>query len=145
MMDLHSARSSFLTIFLITILSLVHFSAPAQTNTAPSAKTSPAQAANLKAADAAFRAGSAAYQQNDLSTAHTQFAKVVHLTPNVAAGHAAFGTVLLAEGNPHAAAIELEQAHGLDPHDANAILNLALAYAQLHAYPKSVAMFELTE
>src|SRR3954471_24597672 len=33
----------------------------------------------VKAADTAFRAGSEAYQRNDLRTAHTEFAKVVHL------------------------------------------------------------------
>ncbi len=72
-------------------------------------------AANLKAADDAFRAGSIAYQQNDLRTAHAQFAKLVQLAPNVAAGHTAFGTVLLAEGNARAAVAELEHARKLDP------------------------------
>jgi protein O-GlcNAc transferase len=145
MMHLQPDRSSLSTILLTAIVWLVHVSAPGQTNAAPSAKTDPATVANLKAADAAFRAGSAAYQQNDLSTAHTQFAKVVHLAPNVAAGHTAFGTVLLAEGNPHEAATELEHAHKLDPHDPNATLNLALVYSQLRAYTKSVAMFELVD
>lgn len=142
-MRLHPAHSSLLPIFFTAILLLAHAETSAQTNATPSAKSSPAPVANLKAADAAFRAGSAAYQQNDLPTAHAQFAKVVHLTPNVAAGHTAFGTVLLAEGNPHAAAAELEQARKLDPHDTNATLNLAVAYEQLHAYTKSVTMFDL--
>jgi protein O-GlcNAc transferase len=145
MMHLYPARSSLLSFFLTAILLFLHFEALAQTNTTPSAKATPASTANLKAADAAFRAGSAAYQQNDLPTAHAQFAKLVHLAPNVAAGHSAFGTVLLAEGDAHAAVAELEQARKLDPHDSNATLNLALAYAQLHTYAKSVMMFELAD
>ena len=122
-MHRHPARSSLLPLFLTAILSLLHIEALAQTNTTASQpKPTPTSAANLKAADAAFRAGSAAYQQNDLPTAHAQFAKLVHLAPNVAAGHTAFGTVLLAEGNAHAAAAELEQARKLDPQDINATL-----------------------
>src|SRR5277367_30826 len=66
---------------------------------------------NLKAADAAFRAGSAAYQRNDLHAAHVEFAKLVKLAPTVAAGHAAYGTVLLAEGDLRSAVTELELAH----------------------------------
>ena len=144
-MHLHPARSSLLSFFLTAILSFLHIAALAQTNTTSSAKATPASTANLKAADVAFRAGTAAYQQNDLPTAHAQFAKLVHLAPNVAAGHSAFGTVLLAEGDAHAAVTELEQARKLDPHDSNATLNLALAYAQLRAYTKSVTMFELAD
>lgn len=144
-MHCRPARSSLLPVFLTAMLSLLHAGAPAQTNATSSAKPSPATSANLKAAEAAFRAGSAAYQQNDLPTAHAQFAKLIHLAPNVAAGHTAFGTVLLAEGNARAAAAELERARQLDPHDNNATLNLALAYAQLHAYAKSIAMFELAD
>ena len=71
----------------------------------------PAASARLKSADEAFRAGSAAYLQNDLRLAHAQFAKVVQLAPGVAAGHSAFGTVLLAEGDARSAATQLELAH----------------------------------
>lgn len=98
---------------------------------------------NLHAADVAFRAGSAAYMRNDLRTAHAEFAKLVRLAPNVAAGHAAFGAVLLAEGNADAAITQLKRARKLDPTDTSAILNLALAYSQLHKYADSVAMFQL--
>ena len=143
-MHFYPARSPLRSILFATTLSLFHSNAFAQTTANPSTKTSPTNA-NVKAAEAAFRAGSAAYQQNDLTTAHAQFAKVVHLAPNVATGHTAFGTVLLAEGDAHAAVDELEQARKLDPHDINATLNLALAYAQLHAYTKSVTMFELAD
>ena len=72
-----------------------------------------------------------------------QFAKLVQLAPKVAAGHTAFGTVLLAEGDARSAAIQLQLAHSLDPQDTGAILNLALAYSQLHDYSKSVKMFQL--
>jgi protein O-GlcNAc transferase len=144
MMHRRPAHSPLLPVFLTAMLSL-HVGAPAQTNATSSAKPNSATSNNLKAAEAAFRAGSAAYQQNDLPTAHAQFAKLVHLVPNVAAGHTAFGTVLLAEGNARAAVAELEQARQLDPHDINATLNLALAYAQLHAYPKSISIFELVD
>ncbi len=118
--------------------------ANAQTSTAKS-HASADQSENLKAADAAFRAGSAAFQQNDLHTAHMQFAKLVRLAPQIAAGHTAFGTVLLAEGDPHSAAAQLELARKLDPTDINAALNLALAYVQLRDNAKAVAMFELAD
>ena len=98
---------------------------------------------NLQAADAAFRAGSEAYARNDLRTAHAEFAKLVRLAPGVAAGHSAFGTVLLAEGDVQAAATELELAHKLDPKDTTAILGLAMAYSQLREYEQSAAMFQL--
>src|ERR1700721_4736031 len=93
MIQRHTARSSLLTAFLAVVLSWLHVDAPAQTAT-HSAKTDPNSAADLKAADAAFRAGSAAYQRNDLRTAHAEFATLVQLAPSVAAGSTAFGQVL---------------------------------------------------
>ena len=101
--------------------------------------------ARLKLAEEAFRAGSAAYLQNDLHSAHMQFAKLVELAPEVAAGHSAFGTVLLAEGDASSAVVQLQLAHSLDPQDAGAILNLAQAYSQLRDYAKSVEMFQLLD
>jgi protein O-GlcNAc transferase len=116
--------------------------AQAQTSTAPASQKTPSEA-RLRLADEAFRAGSAAYLRDDLQTAHLQFAKLVQLAPKVAAGHTAFGTVLLAEGDARSAAIQFQLAHSLDPQDTGAILNLALAYSQLHDYAKSVRMFRL--
>src|SRR5260370_27879595 len=84
---------------------------------APNQKPSATSSANLKTADTAFRAGSAAYQRNDLRTAHAEFAKLVKLAPTVAVGHAALGTGLLAAGAALAAATELELAHKLAPTD----------------------------
>ena len=114
-----------------------------QSRTQAPATTTPTD--NVRAADTAFRAGSAAYQQGDLHTAHVQFARVVHLTPKVAAGHAALGTVLLAEGDARAATTELEQAHRLDPGDTNSSLNLALAYTRLGESGKAIPLFELVD
>src|ERR1700757_3082658 len=74
-------------------------------------------ASDQTAATEAFRAGRAAMEQNDLTLAHAEFAKVVKLAPNVAAGHSALGAVLYAEGKPSAAVPELEKAHSLDPKD----------------------------
>jgi tetratricopeptide (TPR) repeat protein len=119
--------------------------APAQTSTPPAANPTASAGEKLKLADEAFRAGSAAYLRNDLHTAHIQFAKVVQLAPAIAAGHTAFGTVLLAEGDARSAVKQLELARGLDPRDAGAALNLALAYSQLGNYAKSVQMFQLLE
>src|SRR5271166_519909 len=95
----------------------------------------------VQSADAAFRAGHAAMSQNDLALAQSEFAKVVQLVPQVAAGHSALGAVLYAEGNPAAAVPELERAHTLDPKDDTATLNLALSYAQLGAYNKALPLF----
>jgi tetratricopeptide (TPR) repeat protein len=144
-MHRHDARSRLLPLLLIAILPALRLDSSAQTNNVPSAKPNPSTTANLQAADEAFRAGSAAYQRNDLPTAHAQFARLVHLAPNVATGHTAYGTVLLAEGNARAAAAELEQARKLDPHDTNAALNLALAYTQLRAYSNAIEVFRLLE
>ena len=138
-MQFFPARS----LFLYGVIAAIPLLALAQTSTAPAASPMTSSDARLKSASEAFRAGSAAYLQNDLHTAHIQFAKLVQLAPEVAAGHSAFGTVLLAEGDARSAAIQLQLAHSLDPQDTGAILNLALAYSQLHDYAKSVQMFQL--
>ncbi len=109
--------------------------APPQPSAAPDQAT-------VQSANEAFRAGHAAMEQNNLVLAHTEFAKVVQLLPQVAAGHSALGAVLYAEGNPSAAVPELEQAHSLDPSDTTATLNLALSYSQLSAYNKALPLFQ---
>jgi tetratricopeptide (TPR) repeat protein len=140
-MQFFQARSLLLYGVIAAVLPL----AQAQTAAAPDAGSKTSTNARLKLAEEAFRAGSAAYLRNDLHSAHIQFAKLVELAPGVGAGHTAFGTVLLAEGDFHAAVTQLELARKLDPHDANATLKLALAYSQLHDYAKSVEMFQLLE
>src|SRR5438876_4617729 len=133
------------SLFLLGITAAMLPLAQAQTSAAPAGNPKTSASAKLKLADEAFRAGSAAYLRNDLHSAHLQFAKVVQLAPGVAAGHTAFGTVLLAEGDARSAVKQLELARGLDPPDAGATLNLALAYSRLHDYVKSVQMFQLLE
>ncbi len=91
--------------------------AQAQTVAAPATTATTPTSENLKSAEDAFRAGSAAYLQDDLPSAHIQFAKLVQLAPEVAAGHTAFGTVLLAEGDVNSAIAQLELAHRLDSQD----------------------------
>lgn len=117
----------------------------AQAPGAPPAHPVSSETARRKAADEAFRAGSAAYRQNDLHVAHVQFARVVQLAPDVAAGHNAFGTVLLAEGDARAAVAQLDTAHRLDPHDTGVMLNLALAYSQLRNYTNAVKLFQILD
>src|SRR5271170_5009774 len=111
--------------------------ASSQANTSPATPNQDV----VQSADAAFRAGHAAMDQNNLALAHAEFAKVVQLVPQVAAGHSALGAVLYAEGNPAAAVTELEQAHSLDPKDDTATLNLALSYSALGAYDKALPLF----
>ena len=117
----------------------------AQTTPTPADPAPTATSDRVKEAEEAFRAGSAAYLENDLLSAHIQFAKVVKLAPEVAAGHSAFGTVLLAEGDLTYAADQLEVAHKLAPQNSDATLNLAITYSQLHQYQKSVQMFQLLD
>jgi tetratricopeptide (TPR) repeat protein len=119
--------------------------ARAQTASMPAAPAPTTTSDRVKEAEDAFRAGSAAYLQNDLLSAHIQFAKVVKLAPEVAAGHSAFGTVLLAEGDLAYAADQLELAHRLAPQNSDATLNLAITYSQLHQYQKSAQMFHLLD
>ena len=131
----------------LLIFSLLAIIPPARAQTAsmPAAPAPTTTSDRVKEAEDAFRAGSAAYLQNDLLSAHIQFAKVVKLAPEVAAGHSAFGTVLLAEGDLAYAADQLELAHRLAPQNSDATLNLAIAYSQLHQYQKSVQMFQLLD
>src|SRR5262245_50114051 len=107
--------------------------------------TSSPRPAAIQTADAAFRAGYAALMRKDLAVAHSEFAKVVHLAPQLATGHSAFGAVLLAEGNNAAAIIELEKAHTLDPRDNNAAINLATAYSRHNSFQQSVTLFRTLE
>ena len=78
-------------------------------------QTAKPSSAQLQAADVAFRAGYAAFMRNDLRSAHAEFAKAVRLAPNIAPAHSAFGTVLLAEGDAHAAAASQRRRNGPSP------------------------------
>ncbi len=101
-----------------------------------------APTSTMQSADAAFKAGTAALAQNDLAKAHQEFAKVVRLAPNVAAGHGALGAVMLAEGDVPGAIAELEKAHVLDASDNSTSINLAIAYSRQKAYQQSVDIFQ---
>lgn len=98
-------------------------------------------AQQTQTADAAFRAGYSAMAAGELGKADAAFAKTVRLTPKVAAGHSAYGAVLLAEGKSVAAVSELELAHRLDAKDAAATENLAAAYTAQGRYAEAVAAF----
>lgn len=99
------------------------------------------QNANVPAAEAAFRDGLAASERNDLRSARFNFEKAVRLAPNVAAGHAALGSVLLSLGDLSEAVRELEIANRSDHSDQSTLLNLILAYSYSHEYAKSIAAY----
>ncbi len=103
---------------------------------APTAKSGP-----IEAADAAFREGYAAAQRGNLPAARTSFAKAARLAPQVAAGHAALGSVLLALGEPAAAVPELEAAHRLDHSDKSTLVNLCVAYSKTRDYINTIAAY----
>ncbi len=119
----------------------------AQTKTSGSspqpARTPGSQA--LHSAQQAFEAGSAAFARHDLAEAHRDFLRVVTLAPKVAAGHTAYGSVLLEEGDVSSARTQLELAHSLDPQDTSAQLNLALLYARIQEYSKALPLFRSLE
>jgi tetratricopeptide (TPR) repeat protein len=100
-----------------------------------------AQTANVQQADRLFREGSAAFAAENYPLAHADFAKLVRLVPQVAAGHTAYGAVLLAEGQTEAAVKELERARKLDPEDATAALNLGVGYRRLDRNAEAVRAF----
>ena len=89
----------------------------------------------------AFREGYAAAQRGDLIRAQADFAQVVRLMPNVAAGHTAYGKVLLAQDNLAAALTELQTAHRIDPSDAIAIGGLAEIYSRQGHFKDSVSLW----
>lgn len=98
--------------------------------------------ASLRAVDLALRDGSAALQRHDFKTAEFQFAKVVRLSPEIAAGHSAYGSALLALGRLQDATHELETAHRIDPAEPSAMLNLAYAYEQGGKTQNALAMYD---
>lgn len=99
----------------------------------------------LQQADAYYRAGLAALNNNDLKTAQVKFEAVVRLEPELELGHSALGAVLVREGKWAAGIRELEKALAIKPADDAAQLNLALAYADSGAYAKAVPLFAQAE
>ncbi len=88
-----------------------------------------------------FQQGSSAFSRGDLTGAHTAFARLITLAPRVAAGHAAYGSVLVAQGNLHEATKELTLARQLDPHELQPTITLAVARSRLGEYDAAVALF----
>jgi protein O-GlcNAc transferase len=112
-----------------------------------SAKSISAQqpSAGLKEADADYRAGVQALSRNDLNTALDDFQKVVHLAPSAYQGHSALGAVLLRQGRVREGIAELEKALAIQPSDASAQLNLAVAYEQNGQPAKALKLFSKLE
>jgi protein O-GlcNAc transferase len=100
---------------------------------------------SLKQADAAYRAGTAAFSRNDFNVAREEFEKVVRLAPNSEQGHSDLGTVLLRLGRTGDGIRELEKALAIKPGDGNAQLNLALGYQQAGQSAKALPWFAKLE
>jgi protein O-GlcNAc transferase len=92
------------------------------------------------AADAAYRAGSAAFSKNDYETARVDFEKVIHLVPAGEQGYRALGLTLLRMGKAEESVPVLEKALSLKPSDSDAQLGLAIAYDRLHQPAKEVIL-----
>jgi protein O-GlcNAc transferase len=88
-----------------------------------------------------MRAGTAAANRNDLPAARREFARAAQLAPQVAAAHAAYGSILLALGELDAARRELQRAHSLGPSDFATTLNLARTESLLGHSASSVSLF----
>jgi protein O-GlcNAc transferase len=97
--------------------------------------------ANLKQADADYRAGVAALAHNDLTTALADFEKVVRLAPSAEEGHSALGAVLVRLERTSEGIRELDKALAIKPGDRNAQTNLALAYQQSGQTAKALPLF----
>jgi protein O-GlcNAc transferase len=94
----------------------------------------------LKQADAAYRAGSAAFSKNDYETARVDFEKVIRLVPAEEQGYRALGLTLLRMGKAEESVRNLEKALSLKPSDSDAQLGLAIAYDRLHEPAKEVIL-----
>jgi tetratricopeptide (TPR) repeat protein len=100
---------------------------------------------SLKQADAAYRAGVAAFSRNDFNTAREDFEKVVRLVPSMEQGHTALGAVLVRIGRTNDGIRELEKALAIKASDGSAQLNLALAYEQSGQSAKALPWFAKLE
>jgi protein O-GlcNAc transferase len=101
--------------------------------------------AELKRADAAYRAGQAALAQNDLSAAQSDFERAVQLAPQVEQGHSALGAVLVSRGHTKEGIRELEKALAMRATDSTAQMNLAMAYEQIGSPEKAIPLFAKLE
>jgi len=101
--------------------------------------------ASLRQADADYREGVTALNQNDLKTAQLKFEAVVRLAPAAEQGHSALGAVLVREGQLAAGTRELEKALAIQPSDRAAQMNLAMVYAESGGAAKAVPLFAKLE
>jgi protein O-GlcNAc transferase len=99
-------------------------------------------ASALKQADAAYRAGSAAFSKNDYATARVDFEKVIRLAPAGEQGYRALGLTLLRMGKAEESVPALEKALSLKPSDSDAQFGLAIAYDRLHQPAKEVILLK---
>lgn len=97
--------------------------------------------ANLRQADADYRAGVAALSKNDLTLARQQFEQVVRLAPQAEQGYSALGAILVRMGETEKGIHYLQRALNIKPSDGSAQLNLALAYSQSGAAEKALPLF----
>jgi tetratricopeptide (TPR) repeat protein len=100
-----------------------------------------AHRAALADAGVLMRSGLAAAQSGDYLTARHDFEQVVRLAPQVEAGHAALGSVLLGLGEYDKAATELTLAHKLSAEDDATTLNLARAEVAQQQYARAAELF----
>lgn len=118
---------------------------PALAQPAQSPQTSGPKAGNTAAirdADAAFHRGFAASEAGRLEEARAQFAEAVRLAPQIAEGHDALGSVLIALGRAAEAIPELEKAAKQKPHDPTVEGDLARAYTGAGQGTKAIPHFE---
>jgi protein O-GlcNAc transferase len=101
--------------------------------------------AELKQADADYRAGVAALARNDLNAALTDFEHVVHLAPTAEQGHSALGAVLVRLNRTAEGVRELEKALAMKPGDNSAQMNLAMTYEQSGESAKALPLFAKLE
>lgn len=123
-------------ILLFAILGTTAFHGQAQQREKPEQRRS-----TLADAGVLMRSGLAAAQSGDYLTARRDFEQVVRLAPQVEAGHAALGSVLLGLGEFDKAATELALAHRLSPKDDATTLNLARVQVARQQYAPAVALF----
>lgn len=101
--------------------------------------------AALRLADADYREGVSALNENDLKTAQAKFEAVIRLAPAAEQGHSALGAVLIREGQWAAGIHELERALAIKPNDGASQLNLAMVYAQTGEHAKAIPLFAKLE
>ena len=125
----------------LTVTILIPSACLAYGQSQPATQSSTTSLETINAAGAAFRDGLAAAARSDLPAARVSFQRAVQLAPQVAASHAALGSILLALGDLAAALPQLEIARSLDQSDQSTLLNLCVAYSRGHAYSKSIAAY----